>query len=129
MQNGKMILVVEDEPALRRFLELLLRKNGYEVTIAEDGMEAVSRVEEVTPDLVLLDLMLPKMDGFEVCQRLRSRPATAATPIFVITARNTQEAREQSLAAGADEFILKPYNPKELMDQIERRLQGGSDSD
>jgi two-component system phosphate regulon response regulator PhoB len=116
------ILVVEDEPALRRFLELLLQRSGYAVRVAGDGVEALERVEERVPDLVLLDLMLPRMDGFEVCRRLRARQRTARVPILVLTARATEEARRRSLEAGADEFIVKPYNPHDLLERIGRRV-------
>ncbi|MBU1700497.1 MAG: response regulator [Candidatus Eisenbacteria bacterium] len=121
-KDCKTILVVEDEPALRRFLELLLRKNGYDVAVASDGVEALARADEKKPDLVLLDLMMPKMDGFEVCQRLKSQSTTAKIPVFILTARTTAEARERCSAVGADEFIMKPYNPQDLMDRVEKRL-------
>jgi two-component system phosphate regulon response regulator PhoB len=127
MDTRATILIVEDEPALRRFLELLLRRGGYDVSLAQDGVEALARAEEATPALVLLDLMLPRMDGLEVCRRLRARPETGAVPIFILTARASAEAKEESLAAGADEFILKPYNPQDLMKRIHDRLQGASD--
>ncbi|MBD3337378.1 MAG: response regulator [Candidatus Eisenbacteria bacterium] len=126
MARGRTILIVEDEPALRRFLELLLRRHGFEVRAAEDGQAALDCLAEATPDLVLLDLMLPKIDGFEVCRRLRAQPATAATPVFVVTARATQEARRRCAVAGADAFIAKPYDPRALVEQITRRLEGGA---
>jgi DNA-binding response OmpR family regulator len=121
-QDCKTILIVEDEPALRRFLELLLRKSGYDVLVAGDGLEALAKAGEKRPDLVLCDLMMPRMDGFEVCERLKSQPATAGVPIFIVTARTTTEAKERCAAAGADEFIVKPYNPQELIRRIKLRL-------
>ena len=128
VSDRRLILVVEDEPALRRFLELLLLRNGYDVAVAEDGPEALVAAGRRRPDLVLLDLMLPKMDGFEVCERLRATPSTARVPIFVVTARTTPETRQRCLAAGADEFIPKPYDPRDLVDRIGRCLgdAGGS---
>jgi DNA-binding response OmpR family regulator len=123
MSSHGTILIVEDEPALRRFMTQLLMREGYDVQVAEDGLQALSLAEETTPDLVVLDLMLPELDGFDVCRRLRARPETARVPILVVTARGTHESRERSFEAGADDFILKPYDPRELIALIGKRIR------
>jgi two-component system phosphate regulon response regulator PhoB len=123
MNSHGTILIVEDEPALRRFMTQLLMREGYDVDVAEDGFQALSLVEEKTPDLVLLDLMLPGMDGFDVCRRLRARKETAQVPIVVVTARGTQDSQERSFEAGANDFILKPYDPRELIALVEQRIR------
>lgn len=128
MSSHGTILIVEDEPSLRRFMSRLLTREGYEVRVAEDGLEALSLAEKGTPDLVLLDLMLPEMDGFDVCRRLRARSDTADVPILVVTARATLESREKSFEAGANDFILKPYDPRELIALIGERIRGGGGS-
>jgi DNA-binding response OmpR family regulator len=123
MNSHGTILIVEDEPALRRFMTRLLMREGYDVQVAEDGLRALSLAEETTPDLVILDLMLPELDGFDVCKQLRARPETARVPILVVTARGTQESKERSFEAGADDFILKPYDPRELIALIGQRIR------
>lgn len=124
MVTRSVILVVEDEPVLRRFVVQLLRREGYEVALAEDGAEALDLAFERTPHLVLLDLMIPKVDGFEVCRRLRDRPETARVPILVVSARDTDEARRHCREAGADDFIAKPFTVSELMARVEEALGG-----
>ena len=118
------ILVVEDEPMLRDGLEDLLGGAGHEVTAVEDGAAAVETGRAEAFDLVLLDLMLPKLDGLEVCRRLRvARPAL---PILMLTARGAEDDKVEGLKAGADDYVTKPFSPRELLARIEaiqRRLQ------
>jgi DNA-binding response OmpR family regulator len=126
MESRSIILIVEDEPTLRRFMVRLLQREGYDVLQAEDGLEALARADERTPDLIVLDLMLPGIDGFEVCRRIRERPDTSRTPVLIVSARASQDSRRKSLEAGADAFILKPYNPRDLIDLIGERLRKSS---
>jgi signal transduction histidine kinase len=120
---GGKILVVDDYPANVKLLERNLQAAGYETVAAYDGEEALRKVEAEKPDLVLLDIMLPKIDGFEVCHRLRANEATAVIPIIMITALKETEDRIRGLEAGADDFISKPFDRGELLARVKSLLQ------
>jgi adenylate cyclase len=117
------ILVVDDEPANRALLRKLLGHHGWEVLEAEDGAEALSAVEEHGPDLVCLDVMMPRLDGIEACQRLRSLPQHAGLPILLITALDRPEDRARGLEAGANDFLSKPFDEIELTARIRSLLR------
>ncbi len=117
------ILIVEDEPALVTMLRYNLEKEGYRVDDAGDGEEALLRVEESIPDLVLLDWMLPRLSGLEVCRRLRRRPETRDLPIIMLTARGEEADRVRGLDTGADDYVSKPFSPKELLARIRALLR------
>ena len=122
------VLVVEDEDALATLLEYNLAKEGYEVSLAPDGEEALLRVDEEGPDLVILDWMLPKVSGIEVCRRLRNRPETRNTPIIMLTARGEESDRIRGLDTGADDYMTKPFSMTELTARIRavlRRIRPG----
>jgi putative two-component system response regulator len=108
------ILIVDDEPTGRAVLEALLFPYGYELAFAEDGYEALTLAATFIPDLILLDVMMPDMDGFAVCRRLRQDPDLFEIPIVMVTALDDQESRIQGIEAGADNFISKPFNRMEL---------------
>ncbi len=112
------ILIVEDEPNIVLSLEFLLAQQGYEVLVAKDGEEALAAVEAQPPQLVLLDVMLPGIDGYEVCRRLREQPELAALKIILLTARGRDAERLRGLEQGADLYITKPFSTRELVSTI-----------
>ncbi len=109
------ILLVDDEQPIQTLLSFPLQKDGYEVVAASDGREALARFSEQEFDLVVLDLMLPKMDGLEVCRRLRSQPATSETTIVMLTAHAGEDDEARAAAAGADRYLTKPFSPLDLL--------------
>ena len=118
-----LILVVEDEPPIQKLLAYNLGAAGFEVASAYDGEEAIVMLDERTPDLVLLDWMLPQLSGLELCRRLRRRQATAHVPIIMLTARGEEPDRLRGLDTGADDFITKPFSPAELVARIRAVLR------
>ena len=126
----KRILVIEDDPDIALSLRLKLeRDGGFEVVTAHDGGAGLRLAVERPPDLVLLDLNLPGMDGFEVCRQLRKTPATAATPVIMLTARIGESDRVAGLDMGADDYITKPFSPKEALARVRavlRRFEQGA---
>jgi DNA-binding response OmpR family regulator len=126
----KRILVIEDDPDIALSLRLKLeRDGGFEVVTAHDGAAGLRLAVEHPPDLVLLDLNLPGMDGFEVCRQLRKTPATAATPVIMLTARIGESDRVAGLDMGADDYITKPFSPKEALARVRavlRRFEQGA---
>jgi len=122
------VLVVEDEDALASLLQYNLDKEGYRVAIAVDGEDALMQIDEQLPDLVVLDWMLPKVSGVEVCRRLRARPETRALPIIMLTARGEETDRIRGLDTGADDYVVKPFSMSELAARIRavlRRIRPG----
>jgi two-component system phosphate regulon response regulator PhoB len=122
------VLVVEDEDALATLLQYNLEKEGYDVALAQDGEEALILVDERLPDLVVLDWMLPKVSGIEVCRRLRSRAETRNVPIILLTARGEETDRIRGLDTGADDYVVKPFSMSELTARIRavlRRIRPG----
>ncbi|MBB4798897.1 two-component system phosphate regulon response regulator PhoB [Brevundimonas bullata] len=122
------ILVMEDEDALATLLQYNLEKEGYDVTVAADGEEGLLQVDERLPDLVLLDWMLPKLSGIEVCRRLRGRAETRNLPIIMLTARGEESDRVRGLDTGADDYMTKPFSMTELTARIRavlRRIRPG----
>ncbi|HZP90625.1 MAG TPA: response regulator [Actinomycetota bacterium] len=117
------ILVVDDDPDIARFVEVNLRSAGYDVAVAGDGEEALQRAAEMRPDLVLLDVMMPRIDGFEVAQRLRRNPQTANTSIIMLTAKALSTDKVLGLTAGADDYIIKPFDPIELLARVKGTLR------
>jgi two-component system phosphate regulon response regulator PhoB len=122
------ILVVEDEDSLATLLQYNLQKEGYSVTMASDGEEALLQIDEKLPDLIVLDWMLPKLSGIEVCRRLRQRNETRNVPIIMLTARGEETDRVRGLDTGADDYVVKPISMTELAARIRavlRRLRPG----
>jgi DNA-binding response OmpR family regulator len=119
---GKRILIVDDEPNIVTSLEFLMKREGFEVEIAVDGESALEAVGRGAPDLVLLDIMLPRMNGFEVCQKLRADPALRGMKIVMITARGRESEISRGLALGADLYVTKPFSTKELVAQVKQLL-------
>ena len=122
------ILIVEDEEALATLLDYNLGKEGFEVSLAADGEEAMLKIEEDAPDLVILDWMLPKVSGIEVCRRLRAKPETRNLPIIMLTARSEEADRIRGLETGADDYLTKPFSTNELIARVRavlRRIRPG----
>jgi two-component system phosphate regulon response regulator PhoB len=122
------ILVVEDEEALATLLEYNLGREKFDVSLASDGEEALLKVEENTPDIIILDWMLPKISGIEVCRRLRSKPETRNIPIIMLTARSEEVDRVRGLETGADDYLTKPFSTNELIARVRavlRRIRPG----
>jgi diguanylate cyclase (GGDEF)-like protein len=117
------ILVVDDDPDIARFVEVNLRSAGYDVMVAGDGEEALEKASEIRPDLVLLDVMMPRIDGFEVAQRLRKNPQTANTSIIMLTAKALSADKVTGLQSGADDYIIKPFDPIELLARVKGTLR------
>lgn len=123
MSDKKKILVVDDEPDIRELIAYNLSKEGYEVTIAADGKEAVEQAKKQHPDLVLLDMMMPVMDGIAVCRTLRRLPQFKDTFIVFLTARSEETAELGGFEAGADDYITKPIKPRILLSRISAILR------
>ena len=117
------ILVVDDDPDIARFVEVNLRSAGYEVVVAGDGEAALTQASVLRPDLVLLDVMMPRLDGFEVAQRLRKNPQTANTSIIMLTAKALSGDKVTGLQSGADDYIIKPFDPIELLARVKGTLR------
>ena len=120
---AEVILVVDDDPDIARFVEVNLRSAGYDVAVAGDGEEALERATELRPDLVLLDVMMPRLDGLEVAQRLRRSPSTANASIIMLTAKALSADKVTGLQAGADDYIIKPFDPIELLARVKGTLR------
>ena len=119
------VLIVDDEPNIVLSLEFLMRQAGYDVRVARDGDAALAAVAERVPDLVLLDVMMPGRDGYEVCQAIRANPACARTRIVMLTARSREIEREKGIALGADDYVTKPFSTRVLVDRVREMLASG----
>ncbi len=117
-QRPKKILIVEDEREIAQLIKHYLEKEGYQPSIAETGLEAQQLVASEHPDLVILDLMLPQVDGLEVCKTLRRKPETALLPIIMLTAKNDEADTIVGLELGADDYMTKPFSPKTLVARV-----------
>jgi two-component system KDP operon response regulator KdpE len=120
MEEAKLILVVDDEPRMRRFMRMNLDLEGYRVIEAENGLEAVNRVRDDLPDLVLLDVMMPELDGFEALRLIRE---TSSVPIIMLTVKGDEDDRVRGLELGADDYVTKPFSPRELASRIKAVLR------
>lgn len=119
---GKKILLVEDEKNIILGVRTCLDAVGYEVEVAENGELAMEAIERSHPNLILLDLMLPKFNGFEVLEILKSKPETSSIPIVVLTAKAEEKDRQRALGLGADAYMTKPFRPQELWDVLKEFL-------
>ncbi|MBL0168693.1 MAG: response regulator [Propionivibrio sp.] len=121
---SKKVLIADDEPNIVISLEFLLRREGFEVLVAVDGEEALAKARAERPDLVLLDVMMPKMNGFDVCQALRADPELASMRVLMLTAKGRETEVSKGLGLGADGYMTKPFSTKDLVAQV-RVLLGG----
>ena len=120
---SKSVLVVDDEPSILLSLEFLMEQEGYDVHTATDGDEALQAIQGKLPDLILLDVMMPKRDGFEVCQTIRANPEWKETKIIMLTAKGREVDQEKGLALGADDYITKPFATQELVNKVRTILE------
>ncbi|MDT8877926.1 response regulator [Halomonas saccharevitans] len=120
------VLVVDDEPNIVLSLEFLMQQAGFEVDTAEDGENALARIAEAAPDLLLLDISLPGISGFDVLERLRADPTHARLPIVMLTAHGREVEREKGLALGADDYVTKPFSTQALVDKVKTLLAEAS---
>jgi len=119
---AKKILIVDDEPNIVISLEFLMKKEGFEVAVAVDGEDALSKVDSFRPDLVLLDVMMPKKSGFEVCESLRADPDKAGLLVVMLTAKGRETEVAKGLAIGADAYVTKPFSTKDLVVKVREML-------
>jgi DNA-binding response OmpR family regulator len=120
------ILIVDDEPNIVLSLEFLMKKAGYEVRTAADGEAALEAVAAACPDLILLDVMMPRKNGYEVCQAIRDNPAWKDTRVIMLTAKGRDVEREKGLALGADDYITKPFSTQEVVERVQEMLAASS---
>jgi len=118
----KSILVVEDEPNIVLSLQFLMKKAGFDVRAARDGEKALQAVEQRAPDMVLLDVMIPKRDGYDVCQTIRSNPEWSDIHIIMLTAKGRDVDREKGLALGANDYVTKPFSTRDLTEKVKEIL-------
>lgn len=118
------ILIVDDEPMTRNLLRLMLERDGLDILEAEDGENALEILAEILPDLLLLDVMMPNVDGITVCKTLREQPETADLPIILLSARTSPEAIRRGMEAGANRYLSKPISHEDLINNIRELLQG-----
>jgi len=117
------VLVVDDEPHILHSLEFLMKREDYEVRVARDGEAALQAIDERCPDLILLDVMMPKRDGYSVCQTIRANPAWKDLRIIMLTAKGRDIEREKGLALGADDYITKPFSTRDLLKLVRQYLE------
>lgn len=120
---GKRILVIEDEKQLVELLSFRLEANGYKVETAFDGQGGLEKIRQLKPDLVVLDIMMPKMHGYDVCRLSKENEATKTIPIIMLTAHTQEKDIEESRRAGADSFVAKPFEPEQLLSEIRKLLK------
>lgn len=119
------VLVVEDEPDILEVIEHNLRREGYRVLTAEDGDTALAVLRQKRPDLLLLDLMIPGVDGIEICRRIRADPSIRAMPVIMVTAKGEESDVVLGLGVGADDYVIKPFSPRELLARVRAALRRG----
>ena len=112
------ILIVDDEPYILRSLRYLLAREGYEVETASDGEEGLARIRDLRPRLVFLDIMMPRMSGYEVCEQVKQDASLAGTYVIMLSARGQQSDRERGFLGGADEYMTKPFSPREVAARV-----------
>ena len=123
---SRSVLVVDDEPNIVLSLEFIMKQAGFEVRVARDGDEALGAIEASPPDLVLLDVMMPNRDGYDVCQTIRANPAWKGIYIIMLTAKGRDIEREKGMALGADDYITKPFSTREVIARVEQFLEAPS---
>lgn len=126
---AKKIIVVDDEENILKMVNQTLTRNGYKVTTSPDGKDALEKIQANKPDLIILDIMMPYLDGFEVLQALRRNPATRNTPVIFLTAKNNDMDIFKGWQAGVNCYLIKPFNPTELIKYVKQNLKKGSQVD
>ncbi len=120
--SGKKVLIVDDEPNLTRSMAFILRKEGYDIETAANGEEAIEKVWKIKPHLILLDIMMPKKNGYEVCHEIREEIELRDIYIIMLTAKGQEVDREKGMDMGADEFITKPFSPSQIVERVKAVL-------
>jgi two-component system, OmpR family, phosphate regulon response regulator PhoB len=123
------LLIADDEPAVRALVHATLEGDDYQIIEAGDGVEALELVREQNPSLVLLDVMMPRLNGLDVCRAIKSDPSTSNTMVVMLTAQAQQRDRERGMAAGADVYFTKPFSPLALLDLVEQVRQAPAGAD
>jgi two-component system alkaline phosphatase synthesis response regulator PhoP len=123
---SKKVLIVDDEPNVAISVEFLMRQEGFEVLVAHDGEQGLARIRADRPDLVVLDIMMPKLDGFEVCRAVRADPSLAGVRILMLSAKGRAAEIAKGLSLGADAYIPKPFSTRELVAKVKELLGTGS---
>jgi len=121
---GKKILIADDEPNIVVSLEFLMKQSGYDVRVATNGEDALRAVEEFVPDLILLDVMMPRLSGYDVCQKVRENPAWAGVKIIMLSAKGRDVEVNKGMAVGADAYVTKPFSTKDLIATVREMLGG-----
>ena len=116
------VLIADDEHNIRHILDFSLHAEGFDVVVAHDGEQALSMAQEQSPDLIILDVMMPGQGGIETCRALKNDPATAAIPVILLTARATKADRTAGTEAGADDYITKPFSPQKVIETVQGLL-------
>jgi len=120
---GNLVLIADDDRDIVRFVALNLRLEGFEVVVANDGQDALDKALDVRPSLILLDTMMPRMDGYEVCSRLRNQRPDAQIPVIMLTAKSLEADRSMAFTAGADDWVTKPFDPAVLVSKVKDHLR------
>lgn len=120
------ILVIEDDPNALRFIEYTLEQEGYQVLSAKDGLEGIKKARDEHPSLIVLDIMLPGLDGYALCQQLRQKPETSLFPILMLSAKARQDDKDIGLRMGADDYLAKPADPSVILAKVKTLLAGTS---
>jgi len=119
---SKTILIVDDEAYIVTSLEYVMQSAGFEVAVAYDGEEALEKIAENVPALIILDLMMPKLDGFEVCQKIRENPLWKDIRIIILTAKGRDTERKKGMSLGADDYMTKPFSTRDILDRVKELL-------
>ena len=122
MSRGK-VLVVDDEEYIQHILNFSFGAEGYEVVTAADGEEGIRKARSEKPDIIVLDIMMPKMDGYEACKRLKADPHTKNIPVILLTAKGREVDRKLGSQAGADDYVVKPFSPGRLIERVEGMMK------
>jgi DNA-binding response OmpR family regulator len=122
MGRGK-VLVVDDEEYIQHILNFSFGAEGYDVLTASDGEEGITKARNEKPDVIVMDIMMPKMDGYEACKRIKSDPETKDIPVILLTAKGREADRKLGADAGADDYVVKPFSPGRLIERVEGMLQ------
>jgi len=119
---AKKIMVVDDEPYIARVIKFKLEQEGYTVISANDGQSGLQKIKEEKPDMVLLDVMMPGLSGYEVCQKIKEDAELAGIPVVILTAKGQERDREQGLTIGASDYITKPFSPNRLLELVKNMI-------
>ena len=122
---SKTVLIVDDEEYIVTSLEYVMKSAGYKVVVAYDGEQAIAKTKETAPDLLILDVMMPKLDGFEVCEKIRANPLWKSIRIIMLTAKGRDSEREKGMSLGADAYMTKPFSTRDILQRVVELLGNG----